>query len=420
MTVAPEGMDNAATHIKLKFTTGKYRFVGSINTDNNTASWSPDNKTTLVLGYEESAKELFPEREAEKFAVVINDKHAGNKNGAYSYGWYILPRTTVTSTFRSVHITKDDVLHELALYAFANNPSRMESDVAVHKIFAYDTKEIMEDLEILYPNVRLSDIKSDLTTLLVTEVMQRYPSSHLGLRSSGHGSPVGIMNMMYPEDYHMTRCFTWIKNIRGKNVDFLDFGTNCNVASLYNLQAVAPYVDYVLASDLTRMSPIPFELQGERPSDNYSPYFDNSSQSVEQILGAMLDKYQEVYNSPKAKEWAATKKAENRGKIDADWKQTLTLFRMSAFPKILNNIGGENAQSDCSKKLKDRRELYCKEDPTSSTIFADFKTAIPVIFPGYTGFLSDWNQFAIKQMDNRAAFTWDTDCFHGLILDRAW
>lgn len=82
--------------------------------------------STLLLGYG-SGKSLTVKSTAKPlFALVVNDKHAGIKDGEYSYGWYIEPSIAVTNNFRMVHMVIDDVLKETALYAFENKDGRQK------------------------------------------------------------------------------------------------------------------------------------------------------------------------------------------------------------------------------------------------------------------------------------------------------
>lgn len=402
--------------IKLKPTTGTYQLIGAVSYSTSSTSWTTGN--TVILGYKN--KKTTPKSTARPlFALVVNDKHAENINGGYDpgYGWYLSPKETTTSNFRMVHIVKDDVLNEAALYAFENNDKRTESELPQYKIASYKSKEIVDQLNTIFSGVYQSQIISDLGALLINQAQLKYPSKHLGFKSEGHGSPEGIMNGFFNEDYAIKMSLESIKDLRGSNISFLDFATNCNVASLFNLSNVAPYVDYVLASDMTRTSaPMPFDLWKKLPDVNYAGYFNDESKSVRDILIAMVDKYGTEFNSQESKDYAKTEKGKDKLS-----KQQLTLFDMAKFPKILGNIGGDEAYETCKKMVKEKsmevESLYYNDGDTK---YLDFKMAIPVLFPQYTSFTQDWQNFAIRQMSNRGEYQWETDLPKGMTITRKW
>lgn len=88
----------------------------------------------------------------------------------------------------------------------------------------------MANLNTIFSNVYRGDVTADLGALLLHAAQLKYPSKHLGLTSSGHGSPIGIMNGFFGDSRTIKRSLGWVKDIRGGNLTFLDFGTNCNVA----------------------------------------------------------------------------------------------------------------------------------------------------------------------------------------------
>ncbi len=406
-------------NIRLRQTPGTYSLTGAI-CYNNTNSWMVG--STLVLGYK--SKNLMVKSTAKPlFALVVNDKHADSDKGSYSYGWYIEPSKATSDNFRMVHLVLDDVLNEVALYAFENKDYRTEQDAPAFKMASYKINEITANLNTLFDRPSLSDITADLGTLLLNFAQLKYPSQHLGLKSSGHGSPHGIMNGFFNEDYTIARSLGWVKEMRGENISFLDFSTNCNVASFFNLVNVAPYVDYIVASDLTRSSPLPFSLYGQRPDSggNYFEYFKDESQPIATILGSIIDKYGSLFNSDEAINWAKSPDALKNGRTLDSWKQQLTLFDMARFPQILQNMGGKDAYTKCQDliktKSKDLNNLYFVDYGTK---YLDFKTAVPLLYPGYTAFTQDWEKFAIKQISNRQQFVWDTDAPKGLTITRKW
>lgn len=414
-TPAPlPGLGSGCNAIKLKLTNGTYDLIGAICYA--TDVWI--NGTSVVLGQKKQFENAVNKTSEPIFALVVNDKSAGkNSDGKYDYGWYIEPAIAETDNFRMLTLVEDDVLNEVAMYAFDNKKGRQEKDVAAYKIGAYNVKEILAHLNSIFSSVRTSGLRSDLGTLLINQAQLRYPAMHLGFKSSGHGSCEGIMNSFFSDDGNIRKGLGWIREVRGKNIDFLDFATNCNVASLYNLGAVAKNVNYVLASDLTRgaMS-LPFEYYSERPDSggNYPAYFKDANKTIAAILQDMLDKYDAVYNSEKSKEYVIS-----GGGLTT--QEQIALFDMGELVKMQAVIGGDDAYEKCNTLIKEKKnELEHLFYENGSTAYYDFKGVIPVLFPEYTGFANDWDHFVIKLFNNRQQHKWDVDLPNGLIIDRKW
>lgn len=416
--------------IKLKPVDGTLAFIGAIGYENHD-TWMSGNH--LLLGYDSDHEIIFKKDNASLFTLVVNDKHADKKWDSenkkylnkYSYGWWVEPSVAITDNFRMVHLVNDELLEEVALYAFDNSSSNRQNNLSKYKVLAYPMSEIIGGIEEIFGESnawsRKTDITSDLGALMINKAQLLYPSRKLGFKSSGHGSPTGIMNGFFPEARNIKEALSWVKEIKGSNVDFLDFATNCNVASLYNLASAAPYVDYVVASDLTRSSPLPISLYNERPEGaTYNEYFENESKSTSQIMGEIVDKYGELFNSQAAIDWAKSDNATAKGRTLSSWRQQLVLFDMSKMRLILENIGGEEAYKTIREKAK------AKEAALSSFVFSDgsakyysFKQAIPVLYPEYTNFERDWTSMVLKQMSNREQFQWEESQIPtGLILSR--
>jgi len=408
------GLRSGFNKIKLKLTTGTYDLIGAICYSTDT--WVSGSS---VIAGNKKQFETAPNTTSDPiFALVINDKHAeASSTWKYDHAWYIEPSIAVTDNFRMLTLLHDDVLNEMAVYAFDNKEGREEKDAAGYKIGSYNVKEILSHLDDILPSVYTPDLRSDLVTLLINQAQIRYPAKHLGFKSSGHGSCVGIMNNFFSEDAHIRKGLGWIKEVRGKNIDFLDFATNCNVASLYNLSAVANNVDYVLASDLTRgAQSLPFEYFSERPGEggNYPTYFNDIEKPIITSLQDMLDKYDTVYNNEKAKEYITS----GGGKIT---QEQIALFDMAKFSAIQTAIGGDKAYEKCKTLINERKasleDLYYVNDGST---YYDFKGAIPVLYPEYTAFEKDWDSFVIKLFNNKRQHNWDVDLPSGMIIDRKY
>lgn len=401
-------------YLKFKFTGGTYQLLGAINGAPSYKDWFYNN--TLILGYGPDKTLVFPTPGPKLSALVLNDKDCDSVNGADSYGWYMEPTVAVASNFRMLTLLDDRLRNELSLYAFENNPSRTVVGIERFKIKSYKTTEILTNLSTFYAGVDRSYIVAELASQMINFAQAKYMPDILGIKSSGHGSPMGIMNGILGEPMQIQNTLQLVKNFRGKPLDFFDFATNCNVASLNNFAPMAGLVNYVVASDLTRNSPSP--SIGKRPDDggNYSTYF-ASNKSVKAILSQMMDSYNASLNTPEAVKFYKSPDALKYGNTLSGWKQQLTLFDMQQFPKILTNIGGADAYSVCSEKVKapSFASLYYLEETWSQV---DFKAAIPLLFPTYTSFPADWNNFAIKQISNRRGLVWDTDKPRGMTVNR--
>ncbi|MCB9352907.1 MAG: hypothetical protein H6573_36295, partial [Lewinellaceae bacterium] len=131
---------------------------------------------------------------------------------------------------------------------------------------------------------------------------------------------------------------------------------------------------------------------------------------------------QHALNSPEAVSWAASDEATKNDRTLTSWRQQLTLFDMSKMRKILEAIGGDDPYETCNAKIKEQ------ESSLAATIYEDhnskyyaFKSAIPILFPGYVSFSTDWNAAIIKQMSNRKQFQWEgSEIPTGLILGRKY
>ena len=377
------GLDASANFIRLYFPgSSKYKVVGALTNPFVKDGIYGGNTSTIIVGYSPEAMSLFPQKTVQKYALVIRDKHAEVKDGKYDHEWYVDPRVAETNTFRELMILRDDLLKELALYEFANasdTEGRTEEGVRKNKILAYDLTEIIKQIKVLFPKTDdygiKTKLKGDIIALLITEGMKRYPSTVLGLKSTGHGTPIGIMNEFLEEDYLIERSLFWTTEVRKKPIDFIDLNTNCNAGSFYNFKSAAPYTNYILASDLTRYP---------TNSDDYQTFF-NPTTSVQQTLVNILD---------------------NESKLQKTSCEGCKKFLMQAslsdareFKKVADKLG-----PDAMKKVKDavakpeNKNLIYLEDTNKQV---DFETAVPRIFPSYTTFASDWKKVLLKKIDNR-------------------
>ncbi len=399
-------LEDAVNYIKLVFSSGKFEVVGAVSMEAYPNNIFGNSSSSLVLGYSPSKKSIFPQNPSNQvFATVIRDKHAGkDAAGQYDVGWWMNSDEVATSTFREVLLLRDDLLEEIALYAFEKDQSRGLENVNNFKILAYDLKEIKAKILTVFPSMAPNDyyfsssVRADLMAFAITEVLKKYPSKVFGLKSTGHGSPIGIMNEFLREDKDMERCLSWAKSVRGKSIDFIDVGTNCNAGSFYNLKTLSPYVDYALASDLERFP---------TNTDNLSTFFTNPSTSVKDILINMMDDElnRQVNSCTSCKKFV----------------MQFSLFDCKELGKMMNQLGSTASDQiqQAFKNDKNKNLIYLE----GTTKQVDFKTAIPVLFPGYTNFAADWQKTVIKQVNNRSSVNADVAKIPeatGLLLTRVY
>jgi hypothetical protein len=354
------------------------------------------------LGYDEGEREITVQPEARRFAVILRDKHAGkDADGTYDYGWYMTPQEVETSTYKELLIVKDDLLQEVALYEFSNAEGFRSLDNAQNgKVLSYNTEEIYRQIKTLLPESEKwgtkAVINADVFTNITSFVNVKYPSNVFGLKSTGHGTPRGIMNGFLSRDYLIRRSLALVKDMRGRSIDFIDLNTNCNAGSYYNFSSLAPYADYFMASDLTRMP---------SNTDDYYTFFSNPGTAVKDILSNIMER-------------------EDRMQRESDFRKNhlmqVTLFDNKEFVKILNKLG-----DDFGTKLQEVYEGSAKYGylyyAATSTNQVDFETGVAALVPDYGSFRTDWNRAIIKQMDNRSYVNAGTRPIYeakGLILKR--
>lgn len=222
------------------------------------------------------------------------------------------------------------------------------------------------------------------------------------------------MNEILDDDTAIRACFAHLTSFRGgRLVDFFDFGTNCNVASLHNLAALAPYSHYMLAADLTRSSPN--TAIGKRPDDHYATFSTDPAEGVPAILTEMMDSHETAWTGAEAQAWYRSPAALKDGRTLPSWRQQLTLFASRQLASILAAVGGADALKKAVAGLDQKANPDVFFTDRGRT-YADLRGALACLHPTYRGFAADWGRFALKQVSNLAGLHWDTDIPRGVLV----
>ncbi len=404
-------LDLVAPTIKLSFAGGTYGVVGLISSATHIDSdHFLRSMMAVVLGCPMAGSgQSLPEDTLleSRFATIVFDREAKAKGTGegYSYGWWMLPRTRYSPTFQALHLLLDHMKDELALYRFPNSTDKpLPSDD--FKLASYDYPAIVTRMKDDFKNVSQWDLIPELTALLLSRALRMFPSEVFGISSGGHGSPVGIMNGILSHYEDIEKCMSWVVALRKKPVDVFDFATNCNVASLQNVNAMAKHSTYIIASDLTRNTPNP-SIGMYQLGSTYHTCFSDSKKALEDILKDMMLLLAKGWNTPEAKTFYDALAADKT----AEWKQQLVLFKSSAFAKIVAEVG-----CDVSKLVDAAKQHPDVGYSEASWRQADVKSLIPKAFPAYSGFAKDWSELALYSVDNRRTLTWNTDLPHGMLI----
>ncbi|MGA0544543.1 DUF4214 domain-containing protein [Brevundimonas sp. VNH65] len=162
--------------------------------------------------------------------------------------------------------------------------------VAYRESFALASFPLNGDL---YSDIQSESIK-DAMSEFVRIISEMDTADTYGMSFQGHGSPISTFfeNRMNIDDTR--ELLETFRDIMGKNIDFIDFSSNCNVGSFAFLDRIGDLVSYVLASDL----PVGGYLSSDNPNalasilsqprQNYAEIW-GSSDSVEDGLKKTLD-----------------------------------------------------------------------------------------------------------------------------------
>lgn len=283
--------------------------------------------------------------------------------------------------FRLLEIVIDKPGKKVTLYNLPNSVSITDKS----QLSSYIVKEIsLDSLIDFFPSspVNYEVYWRPALARLVYEVMVKYPSQHFGFKYTGHGSAYMSLEVLLWGD--QDNFYKNVNAIWGGKIDFLDFSTNCNTGSLYNLIHQTPYTDYILACDLL------WWCDGLSVGDNgnvlpdrhYSTYWSRTT-PIETSLRSMIVDVNSLFNSDVVKQFLQ----------NTDCPQQLSLFKASEFPALLN--GAPNLAKQVTKD-QTVTDFY-----QNGNLYADLKDYLSKNYPGQ---IAQYDKLVIAQANNRASY----------------
>lgn len=220
---------------------------------------------------------------------------------------------------------------KITLYKIPNNfnlgfGSTTAEYVAYRESFAVSTFSI----PVTEVNGQRSSAIQSAMEAFTDVVLAREQVDILGLAFQGHGTATGFFqNFMSIEDSR--DYLQHVREVLGKNIDFLDFSSNCNVGSYSFLDKYSDLARYIIASDI----PAGGYLSGEnsnalnsifaQPRYNYGTIW-NGASSLEQGLQGILNAHRQA--------WAYAGASDLRGQDQAAYVYSGSAF--SAFARLLS------------------------------------------------------------------------------------
>lgn len=229
----------------------------------------------------------------------------------------------------------------------------------------------------------------------VLAIAAKRNAQNWGLTYAGHGARANgalFEGMIYKEDAQAVLT----KATAGKKAAFLNFGGNCAEGKWNMVQALHPYADYIVASDLLVTG-----VNGV-PRDKIGPYMSLKSKneelrviqplmqartSIEKVLGTLLAKRQEI--------WAFVKEEIAKNKL----KQSKSLYKCSAFPPLKSAL-----EIKWNALMPDAR---FKIEETTEKARCDAKVFVKEVGGKDPNFLRLYTDFRIQYIDTSAYFKWD-------------
>ncbi|MEM7585830.1 MAG: hypothetical protein AAF560_20740 [Acidobacteriota bacterium] len=160
-------------------------------------------------------------------------------------------------------------------------------------------------------------------------------AKHFGLTYSGHGQTEGLFEGLLDRE-DMT---DWLEHITSglsqstslQKISFLDWSTNCQTGSYWNISRQAPYADYILASELNRRQPlgVPISKWGRTPFRSMHTYFDPADYpQLVDSMKAIIAGHASLWDTSEGIAFYRKSKE----------KQTITLYDCSKFQPVSNKV----------------------------------------------------------------------------------
>jgi len=319
-----------------------------------------------------------------KFLTTVLVCHGGSKANI-SYGWYIEPKIKGNEYYQQLQVCNWEKDKILGLYKLPNNAQ--ESDLKAAQI---------EEYRYAATPGRGSESHNLLEAYKKAfgKIVQDYPSQHFGIKYAGHGTMDGLFSDDLTgegiEDF-----LGYVTAILDKNIDFFDWSENCNVASLMNLEHQYAYVDYIVASDLFRRTPIGDEQSITKSPKNFPYKFFSPGKSIKQSLVDLLDAFQEVWDLPANKTWYQNNKE----------MQSLSIFDSSEYAKFRQSARLASLVAHPEEYAADR---VCYHNIIGKYDFELWDVYNQYIKEKYPNLVTDFTEkVRFKYVNNRNSFDWD-------------
>jgi hypothetical protein len=196
-------------------------------------------------------------------------------------------------------------------------------------------RESFNILDIDIPNPSSSAYSAAFLKIF-EKITKIQPANHYGIKYNGHGTSGATLFEGKIDKNNSELLLSNIKSLLGKNIDFLDWSTNCNGGSLVAVNGQYKYVDYILASD---------ELRGGYNSEVNDFFNFASDQNIEKFFKPSLsirESLKNMVNSDKLF-WQSNKTKNDM--ISKKIKQSISIFDCSKFESLVNSTNLKTTQS---------------------------------------------------------------------------
>ncbi len=145
-----------------------------------------------------------------------------------------------------------------------------------------------------------SGYRREALEAMFKKIVEIEPASHYGIMYLGHGSAVGLFaDVLSAQD--SARFLSYTNERIGKKLDYLDWGTNCDMGTVAVVENEYPYTDYIVTSDLPRGGFVVGDARGDyqylRPWHDLSRYF-STGRDIRQSLVAIVDAERRYWENP--------------------------------------------------------------------------------------------------------------------------
>ncbi|MCB9305667.1 MAG: hypothetical protein H6565_03630 [Lewinellaceae bacterium] len=371
-----------AKQVSLKLKVEGDKLVGNMTENNVFLPFFP------VIGtrYSQGLDRLPPQNNpAKKYDLVVL-----NLLQAWSGPWWTtIPVKEIGAQYKMVNVTYDPKENLFRLYEF---PDDLSTNASIDQYL----KTTLSVKPYIRGDVGLGsddeNVFAEALLQMVFEVLVRYPCNKFALKYTGHGASYeSFERVRYSAQAGF---YPAIADLLGKRIEYLDWSTNCNAASLYNLKQQAPYANYILANDL-RWGGCFFDgkKSGDLPVKTYGQYMTKSGDTK-----TNLSNYVGAINT-----WlnnSGNQECYAKGGSQYERPQQVTLFDCRAVERLVNDPGLNLAELF---KTGGQSKVLAAAYYSDGSQYGDLRTYISTIDKSK---VSLFDQTILKQANNRASFTW--------------